>query len=307
MKFRLIVNPRAGAGSAGRSARDVSRALQRLGIAHDVAETRAPGHATELARMARDDGMDLIGVVGGDGTLNEVSQAYLAEDGTAAGGPDLALIPFGTGGDFRRTFGITGLKDALDRIVRMPPRPIDLGVLELEGPSGNRIRKAFLNIASFGVGGQVDRIVNESPKWMGGRAAFLLGTVRALATYRNAPVRVLVDGALWFEGRIVNVAIANGRYFGGGMQVAPNADPGDGQFDIVAAGDLTVLENLGLSGRIYSGKHLTHPKVRATRGHLVEAFPLRADESVLVDLDGEQPGQLPIRATLLPGALRIRA
>jgi YegS/Rv2252/BmrU family lipid kinase len=281
--------------------------LKRHGLAYDIRETERPGDATRLAREAREEGIDLLAVTGGDGTMNEVVQAYVDDDGGPLPGPELALVPAGTGGDLRRTFHLgTDAAEAVSRIVHAPTRPIDLGVLRLTSDDGSPLLRAFVNIASFGVGGKIDRIVNDSPKWMGGRAAFLLGTARAMASYRNAPVTVDVDGQPWHEGRIVNVALANGQYFGGGMHVAPEADPADGLLDVVCIGDLSLLESATSTKALYEGTHLRLPKVRHTRGREITARPARAGDEVLIDLDGEAPGRLPLTARVLPGALRLR-
>lgn len=307
MKIRVIVNPKAGAGAARRKVPQIERALRNHGVSYDTVETRAPGDAADLSRRARNDGIELIVVVGGDGTLNEVSQAYLDEEGRIVPGPALALIPAGTGGDFRRTLGVEKDADlAVARLLASEPRSVDLGILELTGERGEPVRRAFVNIASFGVSGRIDRLVNESPKWIGGRAAFALGSVRAMSTYRNAPVTIKVDGKPWHEGRVVVGAIANGRFFGGGMQVAPEADPTDGRFDVVVLGDLTFAESVRIGPRLYTGKHLGSPRVLFTRGTVVEAAPLD-DRPVYIDTDGETPGRLPLRATISPGALRFRA
>ena len=93
----------------------------------------------------------------------------------------------------------------------------------------------------------VDTIVNAGPKWLGGKAAFFLASLRASAVYRNVPVRVFVDDVLFHEGPVLNVAVANGRAFGGGMFVAPNADPHDGLFDVVVLGDMNKLESTTLA------------------------------------------------------------
>jgi YegS/Rv2252/BmrU family lipid kinase len=255
-----------------------------------------------------EEAVDVLAVVGGDGTLNEVAQAYVGEDGEPLLGPPLGLIPFGTGGDFRRTLDLPQkIEDAVRRIVESEPRPIDLGILEVTNHEGARVTKAFVNIASFGLGGLTDRIVNEGPKWLGGKAAFYLGTVRGLAVYKNAPVRVKVDGKVFVEEPVVNVAIANGRYFGGGMMVAPTADPSDGVLDVISIGNLDRLAVLGLTPYIYSGKHLARPGIKATRGTVIEAEPLSPSGEVLVDLDGETPGRLPVRARVARGALGFRA
>ncbi|RYZ03913.1 MAG: diacylglycerol kinase family lipid kinase [Myxococcales bacterium] len=308
MHLRVILNPTAGSGGAARKRSAILAALTHQGVAPEVRETLGPGDAGRLIREARRDGVECAVLVGGDGTLNDAVQGYLEEDGSVAAGPELGLIPSGTGGDFRRTFGLgDSVEEAAERVLRASPRPVDLGLLSVTSHGGERIRRAFLNITSFGIGGLTDRIVNSSPKWMGGKAAFFLGTLRAMAVYRNLPVRVRVDGVVVLEAPIFNVAVANGRYFGGGMMIAPDAEPADGLLDVVALADMTKLESALLSQHVYQGKHLGRAGVSVARGKVVEAEPLAAGTEVLVDMDGETPGRLPIRAELSPGALRLRA
>jgi diacylglycerol kinase family enzyme len=142
---------------------------------------------------------------------------------------------------------------------------------------------------------------------MGGKAAFFLGTLRAMLVYKDPAVRVIVDGRPWLEAPIFNVALANGRYFGGGMMIAPDADPSDGLLDVVALHDMTRLQSVALAQHIYKGAHLGLPGVSTTRAKVVEAAPLARGNEVLIDMDGETPGKLPLRAELAPGALRLRA
>jgi diacylglycerol kinase family enzyme len=161
-------------------------------------------------------------------------------------------------------------------------------------------------VLSFGVGGLTDKIVNESGKWMGGRTAFLVGALKAMTIYRAAPVAVSIDGQTVFEGRMANVALANGRYFGGGMKIAPNADPSDGQLEVVVIDDIGVLGSLALAPSLYAGKHVNRSDVSVFRGATVSARVLRADEPVLIDLDGEAPGRLPLEVRMAAGAIRMR-
>jgi YegS/Rv2252/BmrU family lipid kinase len=306
MLIRVLVNPQAGAGAARRKLPAIIRALEGRNTAHDIVETGGPGHATQLARSARADGVSVLVVVGGDGTLNEVAQAYLDEAGAPIAGPDLAMIPAGTGGDFRKTLGIgESVEQAVAGLLSATPRALDLGIAEFTNDRGDEERRAFVNIASFGVSGRVDRMVNATPKWMGGRVAFALGTVRALSTYRNAPVSLTVDGRPFYEGPVNVAAVANGRCFGGGMRIAPDADPHDGVLDVVVVGDVTFGESILRSPEIYKGAHIGKPKVFHTRGTRVVATPL-GQEPVYIDTDGEAPGRLPLTVSLLPGALRFR-
>lgn len=305
----VIVNPTAGSGRAGRLEAELRRELSRADIDHEIVLTQGPRHAEELARRAVREKFDSLGVVGGDGTLNEVVHGYLDDERRPVRGPALCLIPAGTGGDFRRTFSFSeSPRDGIERLLRGKRQSLDLGLCEVTKLDGSRERRAFVNILSFGVGGLTDQLVNDSPKWIGGRAAFFLGALRATIAYRPVPVEVIVDGKPSFAGPIMNVAVANGRYFGGGMKVAPDADPRDGLFDIVAITDRTKLETVGLAPHIYRGTHVKQSGVVSLRGRRVEARPTRtsdADARVLVDLDGEMPGCLPLTAEIVPGALEI--
>jgi YegS/Rv2252/BmrU family lipid kinase len=308
LRVALIVNPAAGRGAVRRQVPRLLRAFARVGAVPEVLETCGPLDAARLVGECRRRGVDVIAVAGGDGTLNEVSQAYVDGDGRPVPGPPIAVLPAGTGGDFRRTLGIADDPDAaIHRLVHGEPRPFDLGWLRFTTHEGRSATRAFVNITSFGLAGLTDRIVNGAPPWIGGRAAFYLATVRALATWRNPPVEVRVDGAPWLASPIVNVMIANGRWFGGGMRIAPAADPSDGAFDVVAVGDRSRVKTLALTRAVYAGTHVGRPQITATRGAEVEARPARPADVVLIDMDGETPGRLPLAARVVPGALWIRA
>jgi diacylglycerol kinase family enzyme len=167
------------------------------------------------------------------------------------------------------------------------------------------VHRAFVNVASVGISGAVDERVERGPKWLGGKAAFLLGTVGAALVYRNIPMDVDVDGQPWHRGPVLLAAIANGQFMGGGMQIAPAADVRDGLLDIVVVGDVTRGKFLSLFPKVYSGAHVGLAEVRAGRGRSVTIRALRAQKPVLVDVDGETPGYLPLSARIFPGALQL--
>jgi YegS/Rv2252/BmrU family lipid kinase len=307
MRVSVIVNPRAGSGAAARRLPGLVQGLKRLSLDYEILETQRPHHATELARTARERGCDVLAVVGGDGTLSEVSQAYIDAEGQPVSGPPLALIPCGTGGDFGRVCGLSGtaMLPALERLAAGKLRALDLGVITLHDASGRPSPRAFVNIASVGISGEVDERVERGPKWLGGKAAFLLATVGAALAYRNVPLEIDVDGQSWQRGPVLLVAIANGQFMGGGMHVAPHADFSDGQLDVVCVGDLTRARFLSLFPTVYRGAHLGLDGVRSTRGREIEVRPIRPGKPVLIDVDGETPGYLPLRARIFPGALQL--
>src|SRR6185436_19111399 len=115
VKVMLIVNPTAGSGAGGRIGPEVQSALRAQGVEAVLEQTRGPGDGARLARTAREAGFDSIAVVGGDGSLNDVAQAYVDERGEALAGPAIALVPAGTGSDFQRTLGIaSGVERAVE-------------------------------------------------------------------------------------------------------------------------------------------------------------------------------------------------
>ncbi len=308
MKVRLIVNPNAGAGRARDGIPSVVAAFARAGESCEVAETARPRHAAELLRQAASDGVELIAAMGGDGTLNEVAQAYLDEGGNPVIGPQLGVVPFGTGGDFRRSFGLShDIDEAVKRMLTSEPRSLDLGFARLHDDDGQVCSHAFINVGSFGISGVVSRLVNRGPKWMGGKTTFYLASVRGTLGYRNQPVRLTVDGKVVYEGPTYLAAFANARYFGGGMRIAPDADPGDGVFECIVIGDVSLAGAFSLSSKIYKGTHLQMDKVHTFRGRHFTASPLYTSERVSLELDGENPGHLPLDVSVVPGAVTLRA
>jgi diacylglycerol kinase (ATP) len=307
MRVSVVANPRAGSGAAARKLQALKRGLTDLGIAHEVLETERRGHASELARQARDGGATVLLVVGGDGTLNEVSQSYIDTDGQPIPGPAVGIVPAGTGGDFARGVQQTraDIPAVLARLSARKLQPLDLGVLTLTSASGAPLHRAFLNIASMGISGAVDERVERGPKWLGGKAAFLWGTIGATLGYQNVPLEISIDGEVWHRGPLFVAAIANGQFLGGGMHIAPRADTGDGQFDVVVVGDISKPKLAALFSTVYRGAHLDLDCVSSQRGRLVSVRALRDEKPVLVDVDGETPGYLPLTARIFPGALRL--
>ncbi|GAB4202698.1 MAG: diacylglycerol kinase family lipid kinase [Sandaracinaceae bacterium] len=309
----LLVNPRAGAGRAARYLPEVERTLRSLGAEPEVVRTEAPEDATRLTRRALRAGTAGIAVIGGDGTLSEVTNGFFEGGTPIRSDAWLAPISAGTGGDFRKSIGAANVgtggatvEEVVGRMWRATVRPIDVGHLRYVAHDGRQAERVFLNIASFGMGGLVDRLVNDSPKWMGGGPAFFIGILRALARYTPQRVRVRVDGQPSREAVITNLAVANGRFFGGGLHVAPDAKLDDGRFDVVTLHALGLRATLGLTPYIYRGEHVGRPGVEVDRGAVVEAEPVDPDDHVLLDVDGEAPGRLPARFEIRARALLLR-
>ncbi|MBI5529738.1 MAG: diacylglycerol kinase family lipid kinase [Deltaproteobacteria bacterium] len=302
-----VVNPNSANGSTARQWPQIEALLKEAIGPFTHAFTKSQGDATPLAREAAHSGCDLVISVGGDGTNNEVVNGLLA-DGAPRPGPMLAFVPRGTGGDLRKTLGIENtVEAAVRRIAEGSQKKIDAARMEITDHEGRTVTRHFVNITSFGIGGLVDQKVNNSTKALGGKASFFIGTVKAFAAYRNQRVRVSFDGAAAEEMTINNVAVANGKFFGGGMMIAPEAQIDDGFFDVVILGDLTLWEVITNGTKVYKGRHMPHSKIRALRAKTVRAEPVNPEDRVLLDVDGEAPGRLPATFEILPAALTVVA
>ena len=257
-----------------------------------------PGQLTELAREAAEDGASLLVAVGGDGTVYEVVNGIAGRAGV-----DLAIVPRGTGRDFVRTYGIPHrLDDALRTARDGRTREIDLGRARFRSWQGETVETYFANIASAGMSGAIAKRANETTKAFGGKASYFWATFAVFARWRTSEITVAVDGASR-RARMHDVVVANGRYFGGGMMICPQAEPDDGAFDVLLIGNLSKRDLILTLPKTYRGKHLPHPKAELLRGSTVE---IEAPEPLPVELDGEQPGTTPARFDLVPRALRLR-
>jgi diacylglycerol kinase (ATP) len=230
--------------------------------------------------------------------MNEVANGVAGRDGV-----ELAVIARGTGWDFVRTYGIPRAIDDAVRVARDgSARTIDLGRVTYRAWAGAEAEAYFTNIASAGMSGAIAQRANETTKALGGKASYLWATLAVFARWRNNEVRVSVDSEIR-GGRMHDVVVANGRYFGGGMMICPEAEPDDGLFDVLLIGDLTKGDLLLTLPKTYRGRHLPHPKAELLRGAVVT---VDAESPLPIELDGEQPGTTPVRLEVVPGALRVR-
>jgi diacylglycerol kinase (ATP) len=306
----VIANPKAGAGRARSRAHELSRALTREGLPHTLQFTAAPGHASVLARAAVHDGVRAIVAVGGDGTLSEVAQAYVsagdAGNGGVAEGPPLGYLSAGTGADFARTFADRHGVDALvQSLSRDDAQPFDLGLIELSSPDGKRTRRAFVNMVSVGLSARINRRVTGMKSWLGGSLAFLGATVFEAASFEEPVLEILLDGRPWHHGPTLIAALANGQFFGGGMRIAPQARVNDAELDVVCFGGAGFAALLGLLPSVHRGKHVEDERIRVQRARTISVVAPRSTEPIWVDVDGECPGCLPLRAWLAPSAMRL--
>lgn len=314
-KAAAIINPRSGGGQI---VRDWARIEARLRTHFDEVATYHTDHAgtatdlpaAQLARRAIEEGARTIIAVGGDGTINEVVNGIFNGPDTAQADARLALLNAGTGGDFRKSFDIPADSDGcLDRILSGATREVDIGRMTYVSDAGETITRYFDNIASFGLSGAVDRAVNRArfSKLFGGTFAYMWNSLTASLRYRQQRCHITTNEGFDQTFTVNTAAVCNGRFFGGGMMMAPDATQDDGLFDLVIMADTNFLDFIKSSGDLYEGTHIQNPKVTVTRASRIIAEPVDKDDAVLLDIDGEAPGRLPATFEILPKALTLLA
>jgi len=302
-RITFIVNPNSANGATGRQWPKIHlQAKDRLG-SFEVLVTTGPGDATRFTQQAVLSGVDMVVCVGGDGTLNEVVNGLMNEKGSLEAEVLLGYIPRGTGCDLAKSLPVPlNLEKALDNILSCKNRQIDLGKLTYRNQWGLESYRYFHNVLSLGLGGEVDVRVNRTSKVFGGFLSFMWATLISILRFDKKRVHLRVDDLFDEEVTIWNVAVANGQYHGGGMLVAPGAAINDGLFQVTIIGDLSMPGVFWNLPRLYNGKIYEHQKIIKLIGRRVVAS---SAQEVLLDMDGEQPGRLPVVIEMVPSALSI--
>jgi YegS/Rv2252/BmrU family lipid kinase len=293
----VIVNPSSAGGSTGETWPQIASDLRSQFGAFRVLFTKERGDAAILANEAARKGARLIIACGGDGTVSEVVNGILSSGKDV----ELGILPSGTGGDFRRTLEIpTRTRDAAKILRTGRTVRIDAGRVSYVDHNGIDATRYFVGVASCGMSTKViERVKADNESF----ASALLKTAM-----RNEPVRLVVqfDDSLERHLVVSNLCVANARYFGGGMKIAPDAKLTDGKFDVIGVGDLSALKIFTSAPRVYTGSHLSMPEVSHALARKITVRAANRAEEVALEVDGELPGRLPATFQLIPEALRVR-
>ena len=305
LKTKVIVNPESNKGRTRKRWGEIREGLRTFIREFKFEFTEKPFHATELARTAIKEGTELVIGVGGDGTMNEIANGFFEDRRIINPAAALGLVPAGTGCDLTKSLNIpAGLKDALKVITEATSVRMDVGKVRYINNAGAEEERFFLNVADFGLGGEVVREVAER-RLQRKASSYVRCLVTTMARYKNKRVRIRVDGRDLPDGEYLIGAVANGKVFGKGMKVAPGARLDDGLFDAVLVRGFRFLEFCRHGWKLMNGSHVTHPKVTVVRGATVEAWP-DGDEEVLLEFDGEQLGRLPATFEVVPRNLLVK-
>jgi YegS/Rv2252/BmrU family lipid kinase len=293
----VIVNPASGGGRAARSWPVLAAGLRGLGVEFSAAATSAPGHATALAREAVARGVRRLLAVGGDGTLHEVVNGLLREDGSVTRDVLVAAAPSGSGNDWARTQRAPADPARLAAAMAAGrSRRVDLGLATCRAPDGALRTVAFHNAAGAGLDAAVVRATSSR----GPRAiAYAVALARALARFR-APRFTIAAAGDRRVARCLTAIAAIGPDCGGGMRLAPGAKPDDGALDLVTVADLPLLRALALAPGLWSGKAAADPAFRHVR---CPHARIESEPDCDVEADGQLIGRTPLEVGIVPGAI----
>jgi YegS/Rv2252/BmrU family lipid kinase len=287
-----IVNPRAGKGGPAYLPQGV-----------EILRTEASGHATALAREALKRGVKTIIAVGGDGTINEIVNGFFEDEQPIPTDAAIAVIPHGTGSDFSRILNLPlDRKLAATVIPNGQKRLIDVMKVRYIARNETKAVRYAINVTSFGMGGEVADRVNRSMKPFGAFFAFLSATLQTALTFSGRSVALHLDDLKTMNARITNVAAGNGQYHGAGMWICPGALIDDGLLDVTVVRHLRLHQLIRNIPVLYNGGIYSHPKVESYR---VKNLRAESAEKVLLEIDGEPLGRLPVEISIVPNAIRV--
>jgi len=299
------VNPQAGNGRTAKIWLKVQSALKQSIGAFKAIETNCRGDAKYLTRQELENGAIRIVAVGGDGHLNDVLNGFIKNDLPVSRNAAMSFLMTGTGCDFQRSMGIPAdWKLAVDYLKQAKVRQIDVGKVTFTKSDNTKKVRYFVNIASFGLSGAVDRFVENSrpPAFLKGAPLFLWATLKTVLTHPNQFVKFQINDGPEQQIQTRLGLLANGRYFGGSMLVAPEAKLNNGMLDLLMLKEISLGKFIWHLPKIYNGTHLKIPEVLYRR---VSKFTASSEEQVILDIDGESPGYLKATFEVLPGILKL--
>lgn len=287
----FIVNPVAGKGNTLKIIPGIEELMEKHSLPYKIEVTKAPGHATDIAKEYIKNGKNLrIYAVGGDGTLNEVLQGVVGSDAC------LGIIPAGTGNDFIKSFcAIRDPLKLLPFLVHADAVPVDVCKMN---------DRYFLNIASAGFDADVVASTQHLKRLplMKGKIAYIGGILLSLIRKKNIQATFVLDDEAIAMKSLLLAAFANGRFYGGGMSPAPDARPDDGFLDICLIEGMNRLKILMFFPRLIKG---THTKMREVTIRRCRSLTMESPQPVHVNADGELSQSTRVEIHLIPKGLKF--
>ncbi|HOX82139.1 MAG TPA: diacylglycerol kinase family lipid kinase [Chryseolinea sp.] len=268
----------------------------------EVFETIAANDALSLASKAVEKRFDVILAAGGDGTLHQVLNGILRDREDHKDLPILGAIPVGTGNDFARALKIQKDVDQLIALLQnLKPKEIDIGKVHYTSTIKETEERYFINVADIGMGPEVVKKVMASDRAFGASLSYYFAIISTFSQYKVMTVHAIADDWKW-SGKLRTLAIANGNYYGHGMNIAPDALPNDKIFDVFIAGNVSALFFMLKSHLLKQGKKVIHPEVLYRKTTTIE---LSSESPCTIEADGEILGLLPARIEMMKQTIKF--
>jgi diacylglycerol kinase (ATP) len=268
-----------------------------------VKETLTKNDAILLASKATDQYVDAIISAGGDGTLNQIVHGVLAGRETASKLPVIGLIPLGSGNDFARSaFVKTEASQITSLIENFQPKKIDVGQIHFTNSQTNMTElRYFVNMADIGMGPVVVDKVLRSGRPFGHAVAYYKSILSTFLQYRPMHVEVTSNDWMW-KGKLRTLGVGNGKCYGHGMAITPDAVLDDRMFNVFICGNVSVLDFVRYTGHLKKGKHIPHPEVHYKK---TTQISFKSEGECLIEGDGEILGRLPASVRLFERQLEF--
>lgn len=289
-KILFIVNPVAGKGSGVGYIKKIQEFMSTSECEYQLKISNRVGNITDLARSGIEEGFTDIVSVGGDGTLVETLNGIdFSKEVT------LGVLPCGTGNDFARVLGMPiDFNESMQVIMDRQIKTIDIGVAN---------DKLFINSCGCGIDSQIVQDAQLVKRRISGPASYLISTIKNLATYRSQKVYIKIDD-LEMHRKIILAAICNGKYFGGGMKITPDAEIDDGYLDVCIVNDLSKPKLLALFPSIFRGDHI-HIKPTVEMYRAKEITIKNIEGTMITNTDGNITGLTPLYVKLYKEKLSV--
>lgn len=288
MNILFIVNPAAGNWKAKKEWANIDNLLKETIKDYQVEFTEYPGHATEIAKKAAAEGYETIVSCGGDGTLNEVINGIVDSE------VKCALIPLGTGSDFGKTIGVRTVSDSIKVLSGSKSSKVDTASVTFDDTGKSRF---FMNVLEIGFGAEVMKYVNSHEKF--GRFSFIIGVLSVLRKLKKFKIGTENNGNSEID--TIEVIVANGRYFGGGMLASPSSSIGDGVLDVHVLRPVSRLTTILRLRNLMNGTYIE-------KGFSLESKTKNIhfkEKGMLVEMDGEVVGETPVKISIKEGSVNF--
>lgn len=298
MKVAVILN-----GLSGKKKLFYSKLLPVIREQAEVSvfETQSRTDAFDFSAKAVSEKYDLIIAAGGDGTIHQVVNGMLQGNFPADQLPMLSILPVGSGNDFARTVHITlSVQELRKRLTCLMPALIDVGIVYFQKDKIES-QAYFINVASVGMGPEVLNKMSSGKKRLGSAAAYYIAILSTFVSYRCMPVTIKTPAWTW-SNKLRTLAIGNGKFFGSGLCVAPEAKPNDGMFSAFICGAVSVLDFIRYTGTLKNSRMVNHSKIEYRSA---QKFELASESACRIEADGELLGFLPASVEVVPGRIKF--